>query len=483
MQSISKTSNKKKNKFHFEYTLVTLFFFAIFTALIVYFVRFVYLDSENFAKSSYNSRLSAFSEKVIRGDIYTADEVQIATTVTTEDGKDKRYYEYPNMFCHLVGYVTHGLTGVERDASDYLLANNNDYQTKIYNDIHDIRSRGDDVYTTISYKLQRAAYDNFAGYDGAIIAIEPSTGKVLCMVSRPDFNMNSIDDVWGSITSDQENSVLLNRAVSGLYPPGSTFKVISSLAYMRQHSDYSSYTYDCTGAVFLTDRYLHCVSGSVHGPLTFTSSLAHSCNCSFANMGLHMDIDKFRKTTEDLYFNKSLPTSMSGVKQSSFALSNKDNEYTIGATTMGQGETLVTPLQMCFVVSAICNDGVAMEPYYIDRIVAPDGYVTKKYAPKKVGALMTKEETDELSKNMRAMIETWTGSLLNVNDYTAYGKTGTAEISSEPGSPSHSWFVGFARDDSGKEIAVACIMEKAGAGSQHAMPLAKKVMDAYFGVE
>lgn len=479
---LKNSKEKKKRKFHFEYTFVTLLFFGLFVWMVVYFVRFVYFDSEEFAKSSYNSRLSAFSEKIIRGDIYTSDKVQIATTVT-ENGVDSRYYEYPNMFCHLVGYVTKGLTGVERDASDYLLANNNDYKTKIFNDIYDIRSDGDDVYTTVSYKLQRAAYENFSGYDGAIIAIEPSTGKVLCMVSRPDFNMNSIQDVWGSITDDATNSTLLNRAVAGLYPPGSTFKLVTELAYMRQHSDFADYKYNCTGSVELNERMLHCVGGTVHGPVDFVTSLAYSCNCSLANMGLNMNVDKYRKTAEDLYFNKNIPTSISGVKKSSFALSKSDDEMMVGSTAMGQGETLVTPLHMCFITAAICNEGLAMEPYYIDKILAPDGYVTKQYNPKKAGQLMTKAEAAELKKNMRAMIETNSGSALNVPEYMAYGKTGTAEISSEPGAAAHSWFVCFAEGHDGRQIAVACIMEKAGSGYSHALPLCKQVIDAYFNVE
>ena len=132
------------------------------------------------------------------------------------------------------------------------------------------------MVTTLDATLQEAAYDALGAYKGAVVVLEPSTGKILAMVSKPDYDPNTVKQNWEALSTD-ENSVLLNRATQGLYAPGSTFKIVTALEYMREHSDYNSYSYNCTGVIEQEGTAIHCYGGNVHGPLDLQGSFAYSC--------------------------------------------------------------------------------------------------------------------------------------------------------------------------------------------------------------
>ena len=181
--------------------------------------------------------------------------------------------------------------------------------------------------------------------------MEASTGKILAMVSKPSYDPNSIYSDWSDLNSDEENSPLLNRATQGAYAPGSTFKVITTLAFMRQNSDYQNYTYDCDGSISEGDITIHCFNGNAHGSEDLRSSFANSCNSSFANIGLSLNIKQYRQTAEDLLFNKTLPGTLSA-KKSSFSLDSSSSSGEIMMTAMGQGKTMVSPYHMALIAEA-----------------------------------------------------------------------------------------------------------------------------------
>jgi peptidoglycan glycosyltransferase len=195
-------------------------------------------------------------------------------------------------------------------------------------------------------------------------------------------------------------------------------------------------------------------------------------------MGINLDKDEFTETAEELLFNDTLPTQIETTKASSFSLENSDDKL-VGQTAIGQGNTTVSPLHMCMLVTAIANDGELMEPYYADKLVSAEGDIVSQTDTKSYGKIMSDSEVTLLNEYMEAVVMDGTADSVDFGDLKVYGKTGTAEYTTNK-SITHSWFIGYAIDSTGKELAIAVIMEGAGYGSKHAAPLAAKVFDAYF---
>ncbi len=474
-QSRRRRNAKYSNR---EFAVITYIFVILYLLMVAYFVKFVQFDSKEFIYSSFNSRMQTFSNYVVRGDIYSANGDLLATTKKDDKGEEVREYPMDKLYSHAIGYTSNGMSGVEKDASFELISSNLDVKTKLMNDVYSIKNAGDNVYTTFDTPTQQAAFDSLVSFDGAVIAMEPSTGKIVAMVSKPDFNPNNLDVNWESYTSDSSNSVLVNRATQGLYPPGSTFKIVTTLALMKQNPAYNSFNYNCSGQVNMGAIDIHCFGGKSHGNEDLMKAFAKSCNCAYASIGSSLDPEQFTKDANNLYFNNKLPVDFSGAKKSSFELTSASPRELVAQTSIGQGETLVTPLHMCMLASAIANDGNLMKPYMIDKVVSADGYVVDRTIPQSAGQIMSVDEANMLTAYMKAVINDGTGTKLKSDNYEAFGKTGTAEYSSSD--QAHSWFVGFAKDYNGNELAIAVIMEKAGTGGSFAVPRAKQVFDAYF---
>jgi peptidoglycan glycosyltransferase len=302
------------------------------------------------------------------------------------------------------------------------------------------------------------------------------------MVSKPDFDPNMIQEQWESLINDNSgNAMLVNRATQGLYPPGSTFKIVTSLAYLREHPDeIEKYRYSCNGRFTYDGESISCFHGENHGSVDFYSSFAKSCNSSYANMGLNISRETFNRTLDDLMFNKDIPVSLSHSKSS--AEYNKDTtSASVMQLSIGQGTTGVSPIHMNLITNAVANGGVLMKPYLVTEIKAADGKVVKSYSPEKSKKLMTEEEAEILTKMMVQVVENGTATKLKGLSYTAAGKTGSAEFNTFT-SDSHAWFTGFAPAED-PEISVTIIVENAGSGGSYAVPIAKRIFDAYFGVE
>ncbi|MCR5581882.1 MAG: penicillin-binding protein 2 [Pseudobutyrivibrio sp.] len=463
-----------------EIYVVATLFAAVFIAMIVYLARYVQEGSKDFIYNSYNSRFSVFADDVTRGDIYTADGHVIATTTHDSERNEVRSYPDERLFCHAVGYVGKGVAGLEAYYSFDLLKSHIALSDQINNSLTGQKSSGDSLYTTFDYETQKAAYEGLGMFDGAVIAIEPSTGKVIAMVSKPDYDPNTIAEYWDSITDTSSNSSsLLNRATSGAYPPGSTFKIVTTLAYLRQHDGDDEFSYNCSGSIKIDDYTIHCSSNKSHGTENLLKAFSNSCNSAYAYMGTGLDRDGFVETAQDLLFNEELPTNLGSTKNSIFAIDDSTSNEIVAQTSIGQGDTTVSPLHMCMLVSAIANDGVLMKPYMVDKIVSAEGDVVSELQPERYGEIMSSSEVSLLNQYMEAVVMDGTADKVDFGDLRVFGKTGTAEYTTNK-SITHSWFVGYAVDDYGDQLAVAVIMEGAGYGSKYAAPLASKVFNAYF---
>lgn len=480
LKTTSKTSTDRKAKTSVgsnrEFAVVTYIFLIIFLILIAYFVYFMLAKSDSFINSSYNPRLDSMSKTVVRGEILSSGGDVLAKTQTDADGNETRVYPYGRIFAHVVGYSSNGKSGIESVENFALLRSHTFFLEQIVNDLKDEKNIGDRVFTTLDVDVQAAAYEALGSYDGAVVALQPSTGKVLAMVSKPDFDPNTIATDWDSLINS-ESSMLLNRAAQGLYPPGSVFKILTTLEFMRENPGYAAYNYDCTGSISDGYNEIHCYGGSVHGQEDIYTSFAKSCNTSFANIGLSLNLDSYSDLCSKLLFNKSISFELPTGK-SQFTLGKSAGTSQIMQTAIGQGETLVTPLHMALITSAICNDGTLMQPYLVDHTENESGEPVEENEPKVYEKLISEEEAAALQQFMANTVENGTASSLSGQAYSAAGKTGTAEFNSNK--DSHAWFVGYASMEGKEDIAVAVIVEDSGAGSSYAVPVAKAVFDAYF---
>lgn len=457
--------------------IITYLFLALFLAMIAYFIYFQVVKSESMINSSYNSRLDLYAERVIRGDVTSADGKVLAHTNVGDDGNESREYPYGRMFAHVVGYSNNGKGGIESQYNFNMLRSHSFFLTQLLKDLKNEKNTGDTVVTTLDYDVQEAAYNALGDRDGAVVVLEVETGKVLAMVSKPDFDPNTLSANWDSIVSDESSSVLLNRAVSGLYPPGSTFKIFTTLEYIHENPDYEAYSFDCEGELSMEGNEIHCYHNSVHGQENLKDSFANSCNTSFSNIGLSLNISKFKELCESMLFNQALPGNIAGNK-SSFVLSADDGTGKIMQTAIGQGDTQVTPLHMAWIAAAIANDGVAMKPYLVEHVENDGGIHVKNYKSSEYGELLSGSDAALLQDFMKGVVENGTGKALNGQSYQAAGKTGSAEYNSA--GDSHGWFVGYGSKEGYSDIAIAVIVEDGGSGSQSAVPVTKQIFDVYF---
>lgn len=474
---ISKMSRTNAPKNSSKIIGVMFFIVGIFITMMVYMGYFVATNEQEMINNSYNHRQELILAKNYRGAIYSADGYILAQTGLNSNGEEVRHYPYDNMFSHVVGFSTRGRTGIEDFANYYLINSDISLKDKIENTTAGKKNPGNNAFTTLSYDIQQAAYQAMGIYEGAVIVTEVSTGKILAMVSKPDYNPNTVVEMWDKWVEDEESSVLLNRVTTGLYPPGSTFKIMSTLEYIKENKDnYQKYSYTCRGSYKKDGMTIHCYHNSVHNTVNLTKSFAKSCNTSFVNLAMGLDRAAFSETLDKLLYGKNLNLDfLTAVSQTPINEQMSDKEML--QASIGQGTVQITPIHLNMITSAIANKGVLMRPYLVDRIESATGSVVHTYKAKEYGRLMSEEESDALRVLMKEVVENGTANRIKGYGYTVAGKTGSAEYNSL--GDSHAWFTGFAPAEN-PEIAITVIIESAGAGGDYAVPIARRVLDAYF---
>ena len=468
----------KKSKKNHEMAMVTYLFTGLFTLLIGYLVYFEGVLRVDVINNPYNSRQETFAEHVIRGKILASDGTVLAETLVAPDGTETRSYPYGEIFAHVVGYGSHGRSGVEALGNFNLLTSNAFLPERITRELKEEKNVGDNLVTTLDMDLQRAAFAALGDQRGAVVALEPSTGKILCMVSKPDFDPNEIASQWEHWNSlESQDSVLYNRATQGLYAPGSVFKVVTLLAYLRENPEAEETTFSCSGSLTQGEYTISCYGKKAHGTQSLQKAFANSCNTAFSQIGLELDLTAFSRTCDGLLFGKELPVPIP-YSISSFALKPGAGDHERMMTAMGQGQTMVSPMHMALITSSIANHGVLMEPYLIDRVENYTGELVRTWKPRVYGALMTDMESQKLTEYMEQVVEEGTAKSLKNLPISVAGKTGSAEYSSDK-SKSHAWFIGFTTEEE-RDLAVCVLVEGAGSGGEHAVPIARVLFEAYY---
>jgi penicillin-binding protein 2 len=366
---------------------------------------------------------------------------------------------------------------------------------------------GDNVVLTIDSELQKTAWNALGNRPGAVVALDPRSGAVLALVSAPSFDPNiftggiSFDD-WEALANDPRHP-MENRAISGQYPPGSTYKPVVAAAALEEGLITPETTFFCNGAFKLGNRTFRCWQEKGHGHINLHRAIVESCDVFFYNLGKMLGVDRIATYARACGLGEplgiDLPWEKGGlIPTKQWKLSRLKEPWQPGETislAIGQGYNLVTPLQLANLYAALANGGSLYRPWLVKQIESPDGDVIKEYGPEKSGALPFRPQTiAAINRALWGVVNEkgGTGYILRRKEEDVAGKTGTAQVIGLPdedkagktkrGSAAfrdHALFVCFA-PYSHPEIAVAVILENAGHGGSAAAPVAKKLIDAYF---
>ncbi|MCF0122078.1 MAG: penicillin-binding protein 2 [Lachnospiraceae bacterium] len=476
-----KSKNKRRKALIGKpYIIVSYLFFGMFLGMIGYMIYFKVCKSDTFANNLYNKRQNKYEKNIVRGSILASNGTVLARTDSDKEGKEFRVYPYNNLFAQVVGYCDHGSSGLEASENYTLRSSHVDILEKLQNNFWDKKNKGDNLVTSLDIRLQQAA-SNAIGYNrGAVIVMNTKTGKVLADVSKPDFNPNTIARNWELLNKEESGSPFLNRALQGQYPPGSTFKIVTSLAYLRKYGTFDNFFFNCSGKYTQGGYTIHCNENIAHRKENFADAFANSCNCAFSNIATQLlDKNSLESTANALHFNESFPIGLLSVK-SFFALENSTADGLTMQTSIGQGNTLISPVHMAMIVGAVANGGRMMEPSFVKQVEVYNGTIVKQIAPKSLGQVMTPEEAYQLTELMKGVVQRGTATDdLSSFPYDIAGKTGTAEYGSKEKGTAHSWFVGFSNTGN-SDIVVAVIVENGGDKSHPATLVARSIFETYF---
>jgi peptidoglycan glycosyltransferase len=451
---------------------VTGIYVSLFVVLIGYMIYFTAIKQKQIAIHPYNTRLNNVEQEVVRGTIYDANMEILATTT-----EGIRKYPKASLYAHAIGYSQRGKIGIEALANTELLYPNYTIVSLFRNAFADEKFEGRDIVVTLDDRYQSAIAQAMAGKKGGIVVMEPATGKIKAMYAAPGFDPNNITQDWEALTQDTVNSPLVNRTTSGIYPPGSTFKIITALAYIDQMKDEAmQFTYDCTGKITGDGYAIQCYNKTAHGKVNLESAFYKSCNAYFIKMNENLTVKNLKATAEKLGFNHAIHFDMDYAK-SRFQLQETDSAFEKAATYIGQGKTLTTPLHMAMLASCIANDGVSMKPYLIDYSMNKKGKLKVKYLPQYEGILIEEEIAQKMQQLMIQVVDQGTATQLKSSQMIVGGKTGTAQNETPQ---DHSWFVGFVKRgaESKSDLAFAVIVENGGKGAK-ALEVTQSILDVY----
>jgi peptidoglycan glycosyltransferase len=480
---------------------LSVFCLLLFAALLVNATYLQYVDAGSLNAHSDNKRVrdAEFARK--RGAIVAGDTSVAESRKTSDQYVYQRSYKQPRKYAQLTGFYSYiyGRSGVESSENQILSGSDPRlFVNRVVDLVGNSQPKGGSVALTIDPKAQTAAYDGLAALGqnvtGAVVALQPSTGKVLAMVSSPTYDPNKlashkfgdVSKTWAKLNADK-NKPLLNRGIQEVYPPGSTFKLVTSAAALSS-GQYTPNTVVKGGASLdlpQTTTNLVNENGSNCGGdrITLTRALDVSCNVSYGSIGLKLGAAALRQQAEKFGFDQTYLNDLPGQVASRFPA--KPDEPQTALSAIGQYDVAATPLQMAMVAAGIADGGTVMRPYVVDEIRAPDFSVLEKTNPEAYRSnAVSASVARQLTQMMVSVVDNGTATTAQIPGIKVAGKTGTAQ--SSPERPPYAWFVSFAPADDPK-VAVAVLVEDAGvarnaiSGSGLAAPIAKRVMEAVIG--
>lgn len=474
-------------------TLVLFMFLALFTSTSIIQV----FQQDTLKADGRNVRVLYASYSIERGDILV-DGVPIAESLPVDDQfKFQRTYPQGPLYAPVTGYFTlnQGNAGIEGALNDYLTGQANEQFLDQLNSIITGQSpRGAAVELTLDPVVQQAAWDALGDYTGAVVALDPQTGEILAMVSKPSYDPNvltsrntqEVIDAYEALLADPGDP-LINRAISGdLNPPGSTFKVLMTAAALNsgEFTPESEFPNPPTLTLPGTSSTIRNAGGSACGGganASIATSLRLSCNIGFAQLAAALGYDRIAETAEEFGFGDDELRIPLRVEPSVYPSAIEGDEPQIMLSGFGQSSVRATPLQIAMISAAVANGGTIMMPNLVESIIAPDLSPLQEFQPQQYRQPMSSEVADTIRQLMVDNVSNGAASNARIEGVEVGGKTGTAE--NGPDEPYTLWFTGFAPAQD-PQVAVAVVIEdgggrgQSGFGNQLAAPVARAVMEA-----
>ena len=458
-----------------------------------------YVMADDLRTDSDNRRVAIERYATPRGDIIVDGKAITGYTETTSgDFKFKRTYKDGAMWAPVTGFVSQAYGANQLENLEDGILTGNDDRLFFRNTLDMITGKpkeGGNVVTTLNAAAQKAAYDGLKERGkGAVVALEPSTGKILAMASYPSYDPGTIagggesdEKAWKAL--DKKNNPadpMLNRALREVYPPGSTFKVVTAAAALENglYGDADEKTdsplpWVMTGTTteLKNEGNIPCKNA------TLREALRVSCNTVFGKIGADLKNEKMLEEAKKFGFTEEQFTP---VRSSASVFSDNMEPSQVALSSIGQFNTAATPLQMAMVASAVANDGTLMKPYMVDELQASNVDVIEKTDPEEYSQPLSAKNAQILQSMMETVVEKGTGTTAKIgNGVTVGGKTGTAQHGENNSKNPYAWFISYAKlGDGSKPVAVAVVVEDEKAvredisGSGLAAPIAKSVMEA-----
>ena len=470
---------------------------ALFVALLVNSTYLQYLQADQLNSRNDNKRVRDAEFSRERGAILVSGN-PIARSVPVDDEFEfQRQYPQPQKYAHLTGYYsyTFGRSAVELTQNEILSGSDPRlFVNRVVDLFGNSEAEGGDVTLTVDRRAQDAAYDGLRALgdnvEGSVVALDPTTGAILAMVSSPTFDPNrlsshkltTIQDAWDQL-QDDEARPLVNRGIQEVYPPGSTFKLVTAAAALSsgQYTPKSTVPGGTSLDLPQTDTDLVNDSGSDCGGrrITLTQALQVSCNVSFGFLGMDLGADVLEEQAQKFGFGEKYLDDLNGQVASRFPEDPDPPQTALSA--IGQFDVAATPLQMAMVTAGIANGGTVMKPYLVDEVFSPDLDLLDKANGEPLSDAVSSSVARDLQQMMIEVVDNGTAAPAAIPGIKVGGKTGTAQSAADR--PPYAWFVSFAPADD-PQVAVAVLVEDAGverdqiSGSGLAAPIAKSVMEA-----
>jgi penicillin-binding protein A len=458
---------------------------ALFVAVVVDLTWLQVIHADELARAPENKRQLAEELRIKRGSIVAFDGSVIARSVR-RSGFYQRRYPNGTLAPQLVGYdtVRYGRSGIERQMNDELLGRAPELGVQNWLDqLLGRRPEGADVLTTLVPDVQRAAQQALAGKKGAIVVLDPGTGAVIANASAPSYESASLEEQWASLRKDPA-APLLDRPMQGLYPPGSSFKVVTAAAGLQTGVVTPQTQFVDTGTYVVYGGKVTNYGGEVYGPHDFETALTLSINTTFGKVGDKLGRQRLVEMMRAFGFWQVPPIPLppgavvaSGRYDGDELLSPEAemDPLAVAWAACGQEQVLATPLQMALVASAVANGGPVMEPYVVAGVRTGGGSVVEEAAPAEWVTAIEPATALTLNEMMQRVVTSGTGTGAAIEGVKVAGKTGTAERGD---GTNLAWFIGFAPADDPRVAIAVAVEDTYSTGGAEAAPLAALVLRA-----
>lgn len=465
-------------------TRTVFLFTALFAVLIGNITYIQVIKASEYQDMPSNNHTINKARYIKRGSIITADGLTLAESIQQADGTYTRSYPNGNLAAHVVGYYSqqYGTMGIENTQND-TLTGSKDYSSwqNALNSLAGISEPGNSVQLTIDSRIQRAAEQALAGRVGAIVALDPRSGAVLAWASAPTFDNTNIQAaIEAANASGGADTSMYDRATLALYTPGSTFKVLTLASALENGLATLDTTYDSPGRMEIGGADVVSIGERGHGTISLAKAFALSSNTVFGQVADGLGAEKLVATARAFGYGQQLGldfTTAASVMPNPEEMTEWELAWAGAGQPVGQGHTpgpQATVMQNALMAATIANNGIAMNPYVVSQILAPDGTVLKTTRGRSLGQAVSTGTAEQVKQAMLDVVQSGTGSAAAIAGVKVAGKTGTAETNN---ANANSTFVGFAPYDT-PTVAIAVVIEQNAKGEQSAAAVGGQVLRA-----